>query len=328
MMERLLRLQPYFGVMAAEGSLSAEKNLTPAEWTAVEETTALLKPFMVAQKFLEGEKYVTISFVLVIISRIRQNLTAVTTDLNCSLQQKNLANGLLADFNKRWRSGLPGTIWRESDTLGERKRPKGIPKATLIATFLDPRTKNLNTLNMLDKGFIEAAVREKLIATGATVQPAVQPNRQRNQSQRNDLYGDLLDGLDDYGNDEDCSVLPVAADVPIAPQTIEQLVDAELVLWISEAAIPRLLAEDVPNNPLLWWKINQSRFPMLSVLARKYLAIPATSAPSERLFSSAGLTIAKERSRLTPEHAANLIFLHDNLDIINRFRRSRSLDDI
>ena len=98
--------------------------------------------------------------------------------------------------------------------------------------------------------------------------------------------------------------------------------------WSSVPALPRLQDDDVPYNPLLWWKAHQARFPMLSVLARKYLAIPATSAPSERLFSSAGLTIAKERARLTPEHAANLIFLHDNLDVINRFRRSRSLPDV
>ena len=50
-------------------------------------------------------------------------------------------------------------------------------------------------------------------------------------------------------------------------------------------------------------------------MARRYLCVPATSAPSERLFSAAGLTIAKDRASLNPETADALIFLHDAWDI-------------
>lgn len=51
--------------------------------------------------------------------------------------------------------------------------------------------------------------------------------------------------------------------------------------------------------------------PLLAKIAYKLLAIPATSAPTERVFSVAGITIAKERAQLNPEHAGELIFLHD-----------------
>jgi hypothetical protein len=49
--------------------------------------------------------------------------------------------------------------------------------------------------------------------------------------------------------------------------------------------IPQIRFNDCP---LEWWKMNEKRFPMLSILTKVYLCIPATSTPSERLFSSAG----------------------------------------
>lgn len=66
------------------------------------------------------------------------------------------------------------------------------------------------------------------------------------------------------------------------------------------------------SNPLLWWKLHSKMLPLLSTLARRILCTPATSAPSERVFSAAGLTIAKCRASLHPQHASELIFLHDS----------------
>ena len=46
-----------------------------------------------------------------------------------------------------------------------------------------------------------------------------------------------------------------------------------------------LTKEETNEGPLVWWKNNAIRYPVLSKLALKYLAIPATSVPSERAFS-------------------------------------------
>ena len=66
------------------------------------------------------------------------------------------------------------------------------------------------------------------------------------------------------------------------------------------------------DDPLCWWKVNGSRFPHLENLAKKYLAIPATSTPSERVFSVAGIVVDKRRVALTPEMIDALVFLNKN----------------
>ena len=67
------------------------------------------------------------------------------------------------------------------------------------------------------------------------------------------------------------------------------------------------------ENALLWWKANQERFPLIAQVARQLLCVPATSVPSERIFSTAGLIVSNLRSSLKPENTDMLIFLNKNL---------------
>lgn len=76
----------------------------------------------------------------------------------------------------------------------------------------------------------------------------------------------------------------------------------------------RYLVESVDEetNPLDWWKQNEVRFPRVAQVARSVLAIPATSVPSERIFSSAGLLVTKLRNRLSPDLVDKIVFLRKN----------------
>ena len=61
-------------------------------------------------------------------------------------------------------------------------------------------------------------------------------------------------------------------------------------------------------DPLNWWSVNATNYPIISVLAKKYLAIPASSASSERVFSTAKNITDKKRWRLLPERLHKTIF--------------------
>lgn len=102
-------------------------------------------------------------------------------------------------------------------------------------------------------------------------------------------------------------------------QGIYEAVDAEALLYAREPSIPLQDANQRFTCPLKWWKTHQRKYKLISEVALRLLCIPATSASSERVFSGAGLTIAKDRARLAPQTANELIFLHDAIPAIKRY---------
>jgi hypothetical protein len=80
-------------------------------------------------------------------------------------------------------------------------------------------------------------------------------------------------------------------------------------------------------DPLQWWKDNEPRFPNLAKLARRVLAIPATSASSERIFSVSGNINSKKRARLDPEIVQDLTYLQGSWEAASEEARKRAKVD-
>lgn len=64
------------------------------------------------------------------------------------------------------------------------------------------------------------------------------------------------------------------------------------------------------DNLLSFWELHKSSFPLLAKVARMILCIPASSAASERVFSSAGRVLEARRNRLNPGTVDAILFLH------------------
>ncbi len=73
-----------------------------------------------------------------------------------------------------------------------------------------------------------------------------------------------------------------------------------------------------------FWNLNQNKFPTLYKMAIKYLSIPATSAPVERLFSYSGYIMRPHRSRLTGENLYQATLIRCNFDIISDYYPSHT----
>jgi hypothetical protein len=122
-----------------EGDLTC--NLTDLQWLVVTDLDILLKPFMIAQKLLEGEAYVTISLVPYMVYKIRKGLLQAAENLHSSDYISCIATEMLQAYNKHFGEGEDGTVATENFELGSRRRPKGINMLALMASFLDPRMK-------------------------------------------------------------------------------------------------------------------------------------------------------------------------------------------
>jgi hypothetical protein len=69
-----------------------------------------------------------------------------------------------------------------------------------------------------------------------------------------------------------------------------------------------------------WWQAHQTEFPCFYRLAQLYLIIPATSAGVERMFSQARRVLDRLRLRMKPENAELLVYLRENIEIVEKFR--------
>jgi len=69
---------------------------------------------------------------------------------------------------------------------------------------------------------------------------------------------------------------------------------------------------DYDSDPLAWWKVNEKEFIHVARAVRIVLYIPASSAPVERIFSTAGKIFRLERTRLTAEKFESMMFITCN----------------
>jgi hypothetical protein len=90
--------------------------------------------------------------------------------------------------------------------------------------------------------------------------------------------------------------------------TISQTLAEEFDKFCSEPSV----GED--TNPYEWWASNRTKFPNVAAVSRVYLAIPASSVASERIFSKCGQVCSERRAALTPQHVEHLVFLSHNLN--------------
>ena len=82
-----------------------------------------------------------------------------------------------------------------------------------------------------------------------------------------------------------------------------------------------LYGEKMGSTPTLFYgrkKVEQNKFHVVFQLAAAFLAIPATSAPSEKKWSWAAQVLTIKRSRLDSDVASGIMFVDENAEVLKK----------
>jgi hypothetical protein len=167
----------------------------------------------------------------------------------------------------------------------------------LWTTVLDPRCRSLKHLNVNEKKHAKNILIDEVIdiikAEKVSEAPTINVT-----SDDHDKSAEIHDALNVF--DSPVKAFSTAEIESPNEDTFKQrseLVEASAKREV-ENYMDRTMVVDSDVNSLNWWKAHKHRFPRISILARKWLCVPASSTPSERVFSDCGLALTAKRSRL------------------------------
>jgi len=289
MFERLVASRP--AVSACLGALHGLRkpvpaDLTSAQWSLVEQLATVLEPLNDATEILSYQSLPTLGSGMPIVSRAVDHHLKITDadDPIVAIFKKDIS----VDLVLRWNI-LDN---QASDTL-------------LLAVYLDPRFKTFYFIDDPRKR------EERLSAAVDKAAALVQTRTDRPACARRRSTGA-------YASKIERALGPDAIGAAAGTTNDGDDQAAELAAYRRKPIVPTFLSQTDPDkppkmlDPLLWWEQRETKYPRLAPLARRYLAITATSVPSERVFSKSGWIVNKRRCTLSDESVSLLVFLSCN----------------
>ena len=238
--------------------------LTPREWAKILRYTALLEPIADFVRTCEGERYVTIAAVPVLFLRARAAMTVSQAD---DADVRLLKNRLL----NAWDDRLGFLTTR--------------PNLALVGAALHPQYGHLR--------FVTPAVQQQVADAIA-----------KWGFEFHQLKPAAAAAAQPLARAASSSVQPVAVRATVSAQTFREEYDS--LFRHFSADLPNdvrngnnlALAHHTDMDVLAWWKVQSTGdLRRLATFARIILAVPATSALSERTFSRSG-RLSRDRGRL------------------------------
>ena len=288
MHKRVLLLMPaVYGVLYSDKQHKS-KIPTEEEMKVMEGLVEVQEPFEKVTEKVSAEKVPTSGLIL----------PSIAVFLTNTLKEKTEDSNIIRKVK---------TAIRED--LSSRYKPEE-KEFMAIASFLDPRFKDLSWMDQTERCSTHQDVKAEMQKNfGKSFSVKVKTEKPDDPDDGQKEHPDLEES--DAEMDSETPKPKDFFDVIFIKHEKKELslnerIDREFDRYIQEPAMETSVYDIIP-----WWRGNQYQFPTLANIMMKYLNTPATSVPSERVFSSAG-KVYQKRASLTAENANILIFLYHN----------------
>ena len=289
MLERFLEIKTAVILFLSDSSISIDDPPNLDDWKVAEKLVEVLQPLYGMTNDLSAEKQVTISLV---IPMTRVLLLTYETDEDEFGVAARLKLELFKSIKKR---------------LGETVEDN---KIYAVSTLLDPRFKHKAFFTGNAK--VENAkkfVKIEAFKIGLLKEPeengeeeSLEPPKKKSKDPWS-LWDSKVKSMKKEKN-----------------KPAVDIIDAELEKFLSDPILDR------SDDPLTWWNsLGQTTYPNLYQIFMKVMIVPASSVPSERLFSKAGIVLNYLRNRLDPKVLNMILCLNKNLSI-DDFQKLLSLE--
>jgi len=249
------------------------------EWYVIKVTCHFLKDFKMVSTLLGGDKYITLPFVIVAFNLLLDKIENAMSELDSKEDQNEVDINMLSAYR-----------------VGRDKLLKYYQITNwmyCVSLILDPRHKS--------KTFEKTSWGKELVVESLnkfkTIFRKNYYEKNASHLNKNKEVTSRKDDSDDSDNFLD--IKSIFDDVTSAEEKWEN----EINDYVNTKRAHK-------DEDILQWSKQEDIFPNLSLMAKDFLSITATSVPAERLFSKAGLIIRKHRNRLNNKSARALLCLN------------------
>ena len=282
-MESVLHLKEAIKKLCDENDDWADKTIARSGWKLIEGAVEILKPIRDTIKALEGEKEPTMHRVL---ERLYDNHYLLNKFIN---DKDNCQFGI--GFARSLKRNLERRFPNRGCDVKERR----------FANYLAPQFKGVHLLTS-----------NKLESTKEEIEAA--------SNELENIAFDDSEVVDDIESDIELSptsklLKQSQAKFPQALTKNRSKIRLEMDRYESFSLVSKHV------NVLNWWKKHEAVLPLLSKQAKKVLTIPASSAKSERVYSTGGNVVTQKRNRTAAKKVEALILIKENKSKVEDFKQ-------
>lgn len=285
MIERVLEQEQAISQVLAADKKTRHLVLTWQDLEVLESVHKALKPLLEFTDALSGESYVTVSYVKPVLHLFQSSLLA--RQENDTPLTQSIKASILDYLREKYSDPSTNDLLDMAGLVDPRFKITYCTETKVDAIKIRAITEIMEAMLYEtdgDQGTAELAASLPKNATTLSSQPE-EPLRKKSLG----------------------SFFKTAATSSSATVSQRELIEKELSAYLQSVNV------DSESNPLQWWKDHEKMFPNLKNLAQKYLCVPATSSPSERVFSTSGNIVTCHRASLKPDAVDRLVFLAQNL---------------